>query len=97
MKTTLRFNEIEMTVEDVTASSKEFNDALAAEMIRIFGHDRVVVTPSKFFKDEEHTDNNFMGIVTGQLEGEAPISIKVLDEKMEEVLISFPAFISFRK
>lgn len=96
MKSIFRFNEQELVVENVIPASQEFDTALGNELRRVFGDDRKFdIRPIENFTSPEQTENIFNGVLTGQLESEAPIKITVFSNKTE--LMSAAGFISFRK
>jgi hypothetical protein len=96
MKSIFRFNEQELVVENVIPASQEFDTALGNELKRVFGDNRKFdIRPIENFTSPEQTENIFNGVLTGQLESEAPIKITVFSNKTE--LMSAAGFISFRK
>lgn len=96
MKSSFRFNGQELVVENVIPASEEFDNALGNELRRVFGEDKKFdLRPVENFVNSEQTENIFNGIVTGQLESEAPIAITVFVKK--EAVMTTAGFISFRK
>lgn len=96
MKSSFRFNGQELVVENVIPASEEFDIAVGNELRRVFGEDKKFdLRPVENFVNSEQTENIFNGVVTGQLESEAPIAINVFDKK--EAVITAAGFISFRK
>lgn len=96
MKSSFRFNGQELVVENVIPASEEFDSAVGNELRRVFGEDKKFdLRPAENFVNSEQTENIFNGVVTGQLESEAPIAINVFDKK--EVVMTAAGFISFRK
>ena len=93
MKSSFRFNGQELVVENVIPASEEFDSAVGNELRRVFGEDKKFdLRPVENF---EQTENIFNGVVTGQLESEAPIAITVFVKK--EAVMTAAGFISFRK
>ncbi|QQG30999.1 hypothetical protein [Escherichia phage UPEC01] len=96
MKSSFRFNGQELVVENVIPASEEFDSAVGNELRRVFGEDKKFdLRPVENFVNSEQTENIFNGVVTGQLESEAPIAITVFAKK--EVVMTAAGFISFRK
>lgn len=96
MKSTFRFNGQELVVENVIPASEEFDSAVGNELRRVFGEDKQFdIRPVENFSYPEQTENIFNGVVKGQLESEAPISVTVFVKK--QPLMTTAGFISFRK
>ncbi|QHR72601.1 hypothetical protein dhabil_258 [Escherichia phage dhabil] len=96
MKSAFRFNGQELVVENVIPASEEFDSAVGNELRRVFGEDKQFdLRPVENFSQPEQTENIFNGVVTGQFESEAPISITVFVKK--QPLMTAAGFISFRK
>ena len=96
MKSSFRFNGQELVVENVIPASEEFDNAVGNELRRVFGEDKKFdLRPVENFVNSEQTENIFNGVVTGQLESEAPIAITVFAKK--EAVMTAAGFISFRK
>lgn len=96
MKSSFRFNGQELVVENVIPASEEFDSAVGNELQRVFGEDKKFdLRPVENFVNSEQTENIFNGVVTGQLESEAPIAITVFVKK--EAVMTATGFISFRK
>lgn len=96
MHTSLRYNESEVTAESL-GTSVEFGSLLEKEFKNTFGHTNVAITPSVYFgKTLEESYGLYQAILTGNFEGEVPITISVYGET-EEPKFSVPGFFSFRK
>ena len=96
MKSSFRFNGQETVVSDVIPASDEFDIAVGNELRKVFGDDKKFdIRPIENFSHPEQTENIFNGVVTGQLESEAPIAVHVYLDK--NLVSSAAGFISFRK
>lgn len=97
MKSMLRFNGQELVVEDAIPADDAFNEAVIDELNRVFpGAFHIAMEPLKNFRDPEHTDQIFVGVVTGHLETEVPMVVLVKYSK-DDTPFRAPAFLSFRK
>lgn len=109
MRSFIRFSGKEISVENVRIVDMEFNDTFIKELRNIYGQKaQFNITPFKNFIAPEQTDNIFNGVITGQYEGEAPISISVFydiqpleafesESELPEPDLVVPAFLGFRK
>lgn len=109
MHSFIRVNGKEAFVEGVRPIDLEFNDKVVSELRKFFGEKaQFNISPVANFINEDQTDNIFSGIITGQFESEAPISIDVFLDiapiesfdsaaEMPEPDMTIPAFIGFRK
>lgn len=108
MRSFIRVNGYEHSAEG-RAIDGDFNQMVVDKMRVIFGEkSQFNIVPTKNFIKEDQTDNIFSGVISGQYEGEAPVSITVYHdlpksiteydlESLPEPDIVIPAFIGFRK
>lgn len=109
MRSFIRFNGVETSVENARIIDAEFNNVFMQELRKVFGEKSMfIVEPDKNFVNEEKTDTIFQGIITGQFESEAPIKIAVFinpvldittlaSDEVPEPDVVVPAFLGFRK
>ncbi|UIW11235.1 MAG: hypothetical protein [Enterobacter phage ENC9] len=109
MRSFIRVNGKEAYVEDVRPIDMAFNEKVVSELRKVFGEKaQFNIRPVANFANEEHTDNIFSGIITGQFESEAPVAIEVFidiesfdtfnsADELPEPDITIPAFLGFRK
>lgn len=109
MRSFIRVNGKEAYVEDVRPVDVAFNEKVVSELRKVFGEKaQFNIRPVANFVNEEHTDNIFTGIITGQFESEAPVVIDVFidiepfdtfnsADELPEPDITIPAFLGFRK
>lgn len=109
MRSFIRVNGKEAYVEDVRPIDVSFNEKVVSELREVFGEKaQFNIRPVANFVNEEHTDNIFSGIITGQFESEAPVTIDVFmdiepmdtfnsADELPEPDITIPAFLGFRK
>lgn len=111
MRSFIRFNGTETSMDNVHIVDQEFNNMMIAELHKVFGVGaQFLVAPAANFVNEAQTDNIFSGIITGQFESEAPVNISVytstkLDrpvgmydkEDRPDADMAVPAFLGFRK
>ena len=109
MRSFIRVNGKEAYVEDVRPVDETFNEKVVSELRKVFGEKaQFNIRPVANFVNEEHTDNIFTGIITGQFESEAPVVIDVFididsfdtfnsADELPEPDITIPAFLGFRK
>lgn len=109
MRSFIRVNGKEAYVEDVRPIDMAFNEKVVSELRKVFGEKaQFNIRPVANFANEEHTDNIFSGIITGQFESEAPVAIEVFidiesfdtfnsADELPEPGITIPAFLGFRK
>lgn len=109
MRSFIRVNGKEAYVEDVRPIDIAFNEKVVSELRTVFGEKaQFNIRPVANFANEEHTDNIFSGIITGQFESEAPVAIEVFIDiepfdsfnsanELPEPDITIPAFLGFRK
>lgn len=109
MRSFIRVNGKEAYVEDVRPVDVAFNEKVVSELRKVFGEKaQFNIRPIANFVNEEHTDNIFTGIITGQFESEAPVAIDIFidiesfdtfnsADELPEPDITIPAFLGFRK
>lgn len=110
MRSFIRFNGQETSVENMLVIDNKFNAVIIEELRRVFGaHANFAITPTANFIDEAQTDNIFNGVITGKYEGECPVAIKVFTTPLEKPIndleeseepepqMVVPAFLGFRK
>ena len=95
MHSFIRFNGIEASIDNVVPASEQFNEVIVKELKKVYGDKLFAVDPMQNFTNPDQTDTIFVGIMTGQLESEAPVQIQVADET--GVIATSAAFIGFRK
>lgn len=108
MRSFIRFNGTETSMDNVCVVEPAFNEMLINELRKVFGEKaQFRIEPAANFIKEEHTDNIFTGVITGQFEGEAPVNISVFFnpkpieelnlEELPDADMVVPAFFGFRK
>lgn len=95
MKSIFRINGVEIVVEDVVPMSNEFNEVVFKELKKILGDKQLQSTPIGRFGMKENVDTYIEGVVTGQLEGEFSVAVQTVEN--DEVILTLPAFVIFRK
>lgn len=96
MKSSFRFNGQETVVSDVIPASDRFNSTIMQVLTIVYGEDKKFdLRPVENFSNPEQTETIFNGVVSGQLESEAPIVVHILKEDL--LMTSVAGFISFRK
>lgn len=103
MKSILRLNQTELTVESVTPISEEFATKATALILKNPELYDVVMVPQEVFGKEDQTDSIVNGILHGNIEGEFPVSVQFFYKGSSEetsfvsLFLELPAFIGFRK
>ncbi|AKU43864.1 hypothetical protein CPT_Merlin218 [Citrobacter phage Merlin] len=95
MKSIFRINGVEIVVEDVVPMSYEFNEVVFKELKKILGDKKLQSTPIGRFGMKENVDTYIESVVTGQLEGEFSVAVQTVEN--DEVILTLPAFVIFRK
>ncbi|AIX12185.1 hypothetical protein ACQ46_gp239 [Citrobacter phage Moon] len=96
MKSIFRINGVEAVVEGVIPVSEPFNEAVQKELEKLFnGHDKFIINPLNRFGMKDKIDDYINGVVKGEIEGEFPVAVTVIDK--DESICTVPAFILFRK
>lgn len=95
MRSFIRLNGIEASIDDVIPASEQFNEVVVKELQKIYGDKLFAFAPMQNFTNPDQTDTIFAGIISGQLESEAPVQIQVADET--GVIATSTAFFGFRK
>lgn len=109
MRSFIRFNGTETSMDNVRIVEPAFNEMLIAELRKVFGEKaQFNIVPAANFINEAQTDNIFTGIITGQFESEAPVNISVFfnakpmeefksEAELPDADMVVPAFLGFRK
>lgn len=107
MRSFIRVNGIEASVEGVRPVDFEYNNLVVNTLKGIFGQNaqfNIIAAPN--FTNEENSENIFNGIIMGKYESEAPVTIQVFTElekpieehaELPEPNATIAAFLGFRK
>ena len=95
MRSFIRLNGIEASIDGVIPASEQFSEVVVKELQKIYGDKLFAFDPMQNFTNPDQTDTIFAGIMSGQLESEAPVQIQVADET--GVIAVSTAFFGFRK
>lgn len=95
MRSFIRLNGIEASIDGVIPASEQFSEVVVKELQKIYGDKLFAFDPMQNFTNPDQTDTIFAGIMSGQFESEAPVQIQVADET--GVIATSTAFFGFRK
>lgn len=95
MRSFIRFNGQEISVEGTIPANPQFEGIICEALREAYGNLVFAIDMTQNFMHPDQTENIFMGVVSGQYEGEAPVTITAANE--EGPLFTVPGFLGFRK